>query len=109
MAYDLHYMTSEPGAITDPDWITKILDSSLKDIPPGKIILGLAAYGYDWPLNSEAEDITYLEALEHAYENEVKVGYDYKSNNLNFSYEDDNGLNIMSGLPMRLLHLMKSE
>src|ERR1017187_3729507 len=92
MAYDLHYMTSEAGAITDPDWITEILNSSLKDIPPGKIILGLAAYGYDWPLNSEAEDITYLEALEHAYENEVKVGYDSKSNNLNFSYEDDNGI-----------------
>ena len=62
MAYDLHYMTSEPGPITDPDWITKILDSSVKEIPTSKIILGLAAYGYDWPLNSEAEDITYLEA-----------------------------------------------
>ena len=92
MAYDLHYMTSEPGPITDPDWITKILDSSLKEIPADKIILGLAAYGYDWPLNSEAEDITYLEALEYAYENEVKVAYDSKSNNLQFSYEDDNGI-----------------
>jgi cellulose synthase/poly-beta-1,6-N-acetylglucosamine synthase-like glycosyltransferase/spore germination protein YaaH/peptidoglycan/xylan/chitin deacetylase (PgdA/CDA1 family) len=92
MAYDLHYMTSEPGPITDPDWITKILDSNLKIIPAGKIILGLAAYGYDWPLNSEAEDITYLEALEYAYENEETVTYDSKSNNLQFSYEDDNGI-----------------
>jgi peptidoglycan-N-acetylglucosamine deacetylase len=92
MAYDLHYMSSEPGPITDPDWITKILDSSLKEIPTGKIILGLAAYGYDWPLNSEAEDITYLEALEYAYENEVTPAYDSKSNNLQFSYEDDNGI-----------------
>ena len=92
MAYDLHYMTSEPGPITDPDWITKILDSSVKEIPTSKIILGLAAYGYDWPLNSEAEDITYLEALEYAYENEVPVVYDTKSNNLQFSYEDENGI-----------------
>ena len=92
MAYDLHYMTSEPGPITDLDWITKILDSSIKEIPTGKIILGLAAYGYDWPLNSEAEDITYLEALEHAYENEATVAFDTKSNNLQFSYEDDNGI-----------------
>jgi cellulose synthase/poly-beta-1,6-N-acetylglucosamine synthase-like glycosyltransferase/peptidoglycan/xylan/chitin deacetylase (PgdA/CDA1 family) len=92
MAYDLHYMTSEPGAITDPDWITNILDLSVKEIPAGKIILGLAAYGYDWPLNSEAEDITYLEALEHAYENETSVNYDGQSNNLHFSYEDDNGV-----------------
>jgi peptidoglycan-N-acetylglucosamine deacetylase len=92
MAYDLHYMTSEPGAITDPDWVTDILDSSLKAIPANKIILGLAAYGYDWPLNSEAEDITYLEALEHAYENETSVNYDDKSNNLQFNYEDDNGI-----------------
>ncbi|MDR3611000.1 MAG: glycosyltransferase, partial [Ignavibacteriaceae bacterium] len=92
MAYDLHYMTSEPGAITDPDWITEILNTSLKAIPASKIILGLAAYGYDWPKNSEAEDITYLEALEHAYENETEVIYDDQSNNLQFSYEDDNGI-----------------
>ncbi|MDR3667685.1 MAG: polysaccharide deacetylase family protein [Ignavibacteriaceae bacterium] len=92
MAYDLHYMTSEPGPITDPDWIIKILDSNVKVIPAKKIILGIAAYGYDWPLNSEAEDITYLEALESAYENDMPVNYDTKSNNLQFSYVDDNGI-----------------
>ena len=92
MAYDLHYITSEPGPITDPTWITKILNTSLADISPGKIVLGLAAYGYDWPLNSEAEDISYLEALEYAYESGNEISFDSKSNNLQFSYEDDNGI-----------------
>ena len=90
MAYDLHYFTSYAGPITDPKWIEKILDAYTEQVPAQKIILGLAAYGYDWPEGDEAEDITYSEAIERASENEAKVVYDIKSNNLTFNFNDDN-------------------
>ena len=51
MAYDEHYVSSNPGPVSSINWVKSILDYATKVVPPEKIILGLALYGYDWSGN----------------------------------------------------------
>ncbi|HEY9061839.1 MAG TPA: glycosyl hydrolase family 18 protein [Pseudobacteroides sp.] len=48
MAYDEHYAGGTPGAVASINWVTNVIDYALSIVPKEKIILGLAAYGYDW-------------------------------------------------------------
>lgn len=48
MAYDEHYPGGKAGSIASIDWVTSIIDYTLTVVPKEKIVLGLAAYGYDW-------------------------------------------------------------
>ncbi|MCU7495770.1 MAG: glycosyltransferase [Ignavibacteria bacterium] len=90
MAYDLHYSASNPGPIADIKWVEYNLYKIVKETSPGKIILGIPAYGYDWPQGDEGEDITYQEALVRAKESEGKIDFDNNNYNLDYTYYDDN-------------------
>jgi len=48
MTYDQHYRTGPPGPIAGADWVRDVVTYSLKHIPGNRLILGVAAYGYDW-------------------------------------------------------------
>lgn len=48
MAYDNHWPTSEAGPIAPLAWCRDVLKLALELVPPGKIELGVPAYGYDW-------------------------------------------------------------
>lgn len=48
MAYDEHYPGGTPGAVASIDFVTSVVDYALTVVPKEKIVLGLAAYGYDW-------------------------------------------------------------
>jgi spore germination protein len=39
-----------PTAIAPLDQVRAVLDYATSVIPPGKILMGMALYGYDWPL-----------------------------------------------------------
>lgn len=49
MAYD--YSTSQAGPIAPIDWVTDVVASAKKLVPPGKLVLGVPVYGYDWPVS----------------------------------------------------------
>ncbi|MCO4291706.1 glycosyltransferase [Solitalea sp. MAHUQ-68] len=89
MAYDQHYSTSKPGPIAQEHWIETVIDQTTQQIPEEKIILCLAAYGYDWAKDSEGEDITYQEALTTAAESDGKIKYNNDDYNLSYTYADD--------------------
>ncbi|POY36411.1 glycosyl transferase family 2 [Solitalea longa] len=89
MAYDQHYSTSKPGPIAQLHWIESAIGTTEEVIPEDKIILCLAAYGYDWAKDSEGEDITYQEALTTAAESEGKIRYNNDDYNLSYTYSDD--------------------
>lgn len=88
MAYDEHYSTSVPGAISSQQWIEKMLDEMAGEVPSGKIILAFAGYGYDWPANGEATTVTYQEALSDARQYQARVFFDNNSYNNHYSYKD---------------------
>lgn len=48
MAYDEHYPGGTPGAVASIDWVKNVVSYTLTVVPKEKIVLGLAAYGYDW-------------------------------------------------------------
>ena len=53
MNYDYHWPTSAPGPIAPEDWFERNIDNMLNVVPPDKIIMGIANYGYDWPAKSK--------------------------------------------------------
>ena len=52
MTYDEHYSGGSPGPVASYPWVEKVVRYALNYFQPNKIVLGIAAYGYDWSLNS---------------------------------------------------------
>jgi len=48
MTYDEHWFGGAPGPIASLPWIQRVLDYTTTQIPRDKLLLGVAAYGYDW-------------------------------------------------------------
>lgn len=92
MAYDEFSEATKPGPIAEQKWIEAAIAEATKKLPASKVILGLAAYGYDWPKNSQATSLTYQQALTLAKESEGKIAFDNDTYNLRFSYADDNNV-----------------
>jgi poly-beta-1,6 N-acetyl-D-glucosamine synthase len=92
MAYDEHYSTSVPGAVSSQQWVEKVLDETAKEVPSEKIILCFAGYGYDWPQNTEATTVTYQEALANAKQFNAPVDFDNDNYNNSYSYTDADGI-----------------
>ncbi|OYY24302.1 MAG: glycosyl transferase family 2, partial [Sphingobacteriia bacterium 35-40-8] len=76
MAYDEHSSDTKPGPISSQRWIEAAVDQLVKKVPMHKIVLCMAAYGYDWAKGDEGVDVTYHQALTIARESEGKVIYD---------------------------------
>ena len=50
MTYDDHNTLTGPGPVAPIDWDESVVKYAIKSIPPGKLLLGLPFYGYDWNL-----------------------------------------------------------
>jgi spore germination protein len=86
MAYDQHWATATPGPVAAIGWVEDNLTEAIKQTGgPQKIILGIPAYGYDWPdkNRTHAETVTYTLAVNRAkklgaeirWENGAKAPY----------------------------------
>lgn len=99
MAYD-QYNSLETGAgtISDQSWIEKAVDAAAKEVDNDKLILGIAAYGYDWQTTTTKDGevekmvnpLTYSEAMDLANISHAKIVFDNQSYNLHFTYTEKN-------------------
>ncbi|MBP7359457.1 MAG: glycosyltransferase [Prevotella sp.] len=90
MAYDEHASDGTAGPISSQKWIEAVVDDLAKDVPSEKIVLGLAAYGYDWTAKGDNnQNVSYNEALSIASDTEADISFDEDTYNLNFAYADD--------------------
>ncbi|MDP4094391.1 MAG: glycosyl hydrolase family 18 protein [Bacillota bacterium] len=48
MSYDEHGTWTTPGPVASIGWVTNVVNYAKTVIPANKILLGLAAYGYEW-------------------------------------------------------------
>ena len=48
MAYDHAWEESPPGSVAPTPWVQQVLNYAVRSVPPNKLMLGIAAYGYDW-------------------------------------------------------------
>jgi peptidoglycan-N-acetylglucosamine deacetylase len=96
MNYDQHWQTSPPGPIAAQDWFVTNIGNILKLVPPEKLIMGIAGYGYDWPVKSKkvpnptAQVVTFQQAIITADESEADIDFDGDALNPHYSYEDEN-------------------
>jgi peptidoglycan-N-acetylglucosamine deacetylase len=96
MNYDFHWSTSDPGPIAPQDWFVRDIQNIVKIVPPEKLVMGIANYGYDWPAKSKrvphpvAQAVTFQQGVITAVESESDIQFDSDSMNPYYSYEDEN-------------------
>ena len=62
MAYDQHTAATEPGPVAGLPWVRRTLTAATAAIPPEKLLLGVAGYGYGWPPAGPGRDLTVADA-----------------------------------------------
>ncbi|WP_243129224.1 glycosyl hydrolase family 18 protein [Hathewaya massiliensis] len=91
MTYDEHYPGGEPGAVASINWVENVIKYAVSVIPKEKILLGTAAYGYDWSSNG-----TKAYGIQGVYNLATKYGatilWDKLSQTPYFNYKDASGI-----------------
>jgi cellulose synthase/poly-beta-1,6-N-acetylglucosamine synthase-like glycosyltransferase/peptidoglycan/xylan/chitin deacetylase (PgdA/CDA1 family)/spore germination protein YaaH len=97
MAYNQHYPAGPPGPVAGVAWFDSVLSRTLQQVPPAKLVVGIANFGLDWPGGgTPATPLTsYQQALLVAQENRPDdpprqvVDFDPVALNPTFEYRDD--------------------
>jgi spore germination protein YaaH len=91
MAYDEHYPGGTPGAVASIGWVENVIKYATTVIPSTKIILGVAAYGYDWSgTTTKSYSINGMYNLASA--NNATVKWDSVSQTPYFNFTDSLGV-----------------
>lgn len=96
MTYEWGYTAGPPMAVAPLPNVRAVLDYAVTEIPPGKILLGVPNYGYDWPLpfvqgTTRAQSISNQRAIELAIEYDIAIQYDETAQSPFFHYTDSSG------------------
>ncbi len=91
MAYDEHFEEGEAGPIASQGWFVDKLTQRMRDLDPGKTIVALGNYGYDWADNQHAVDKTFQETVLTAKDSEATITFDDQALNPHYYYEEDDG------------------
>lgn len=92
MSYDQHYPGGSPGPVASYEWVKKVAEYAVTVVPREKIILGTAAYGYDWSQgNTKAYGINGIYNLSTKYSKDIM--WDSVSKTPYFTYKDEAGIN----------------
>ncbi|MEC9488241.1 MAG: glycosyl hydrolase family 18 protein [Halanaerobium sp.] len=94
MAYDFHWSGGPPGFISPLSWVRDVIDYAILEVPPEKIILGLPAYGYDWPAGEEnrAKGLSYNQVIKLALKYGVPQNWDQEEGENFFTYPGEDGI-----------------
>lgn len=77
MAYDEHWRGGPPGPVASVGWVERVVRYALSTgVPANKIVLGVPAYGYDWPASGRGRAVTYRQAMEQASQHGVRIQWD---------------------------------
>ncbi len=63
MTYDEHYSGGSAGPVASYPWVERVIKYTLKYFPANKIVVGIAAYGYDWGLSGKALNYKAIQKL----------------------------------------------
>lgn len=90
MAYDEHNALSAPGPVSSQQWIGRTVDRLTAQVPAGKVILGVAAYGYDWtPKGDNNQSIDYNTAVSTASATQANIAFDNDTYAVSYVYDDN--------------------
>jgi len=101
MIYDQHVPSGDPGPIASQVWVEQVVEKLLANVDSSKVVLGLANYCYNWPVNIDAkgnctpagkgQKMLMGAALSLAKEAGSKIVMDEDDLNPYFTYADDSG------------------
>lgn len=57
MSYGMAWAGSAPGPVSPKDWLDGIYDYASRVMTPGKVFLGLPAYGWNWQIHDTPENL----------------------------------------------------
>lgn len=87
MTYDEHWSGGAAGPVASLGWVKQVIEYAAAVMPPQKIRMGIAAYGYDWPAGGYGgKAVTAREAESLASRYGAKVQWDSKSQSPYFMY-----------------------
>ena len=97
MTYEWGYKYGPPMAVAPIEQVRWVVQYALSEIPAEKICLGMANYGYDWPLpfvqgQTVARTIGSIEAVDIARKNKTNIIFDWPSKSPWFQYTDARGV-----------------
>lgn len=85
MTYDEHYLGGSPGPIASIGWVQNVVNYAVTALPREKILLGIAAYGYDWASSgNKAYGINQVTSI--ISQNNVQAQWDSVSQSPYFNY-----------------------
>jgi len=76
MAYDEHWAGGSAGPIASLGWVRAVAAYAVQKAGADKILLGIAAYGYDWGDGPMAEMISASEAVRRAARTGAEINWD---------------------------------
>ncbi|MBU6266938.1 MAG: glycosyltransferase [Sphingomonadales bacterium] len=88
MAYDEHWQGGEAGPIASSAWFTDRVAKSVQGLPPGKAVIALGNYAYNWH-DGVAESMTIEEAWLAAHDSGAAPTFAPSANGTGFSYLDE--------------------
>ncbi|EKN70916.1 glucosyl hydrolase family protein [Neobacillus bataviensis LMG 21833] len=90
MTYDEHNPRTKPGSTASVDWTEATIHYALKHgVPPSKILLGIAGYGWDWDITEgKAVYRSYAQIMDQKKKYKAKSMWDSRSQTPHFSYVD---------------------
>lgn len=96
MTYEWGYMFGPPMAVAPYNQVRRVIEYGLTQIPPEKIWMGMANYGYDWTLpfiqgESKAERLSNPEAEARAARYGAVIHFDEPAQSPYYTYTDSQG------------------
>lgn len=88
MAYDHSWNTSDPGPVAPIWWVDEVLEYATSHVDPGKLMLGVPAYGYDWS-QSGGSSVSTADARALARKHGAVIQWDEDSKSSWFHYAVD--------------------
>ena len=80
MTYEWGYTYGEPMAVAPIDKVRQVLDYAVMEMPPEKILMGMANYGYSWTLpykkGTAARPLSLSEIPQTAYSQYADIRFD---------------------------------
>lgn len=85
----------EPMAVAPMDRVRRVLDYAIMEMPPEKIMMGMASYGYNWTLpykkGTSAQPLSLPEIPQTAYRQYADIRFDDAAQSPFFRYYDSAG------------------
>ena len=88
MAYDYHWSTGPAGPVAPLPWYREVLAHAAREIPKGKLLMGLPTYGYGWTgeKSGKSSSVEAQAMPEFTRKLGVEAARDPESNALRFTY-----------------------